>query len=147
MFLLATDEGFKRESRIVWEKLNEVSGDTVYCNSEFEEVRLGESAEQASLEEIRRIQEADLKIRQEEEDLQLARKMQSEMNLASRPINRPVSGPEAAARSPQPAAARSPQPVAARSPQAAGRAASDSVPQPAYEPQKDRKKKGICLLS
>ncbi len=132
MFLLATDEGFKQESRIVWEKLNEVSGDTVYCNSEFEEVQLGETAEQASLEEIRRIQEADLKIRQEEEDLQLARKMQSEMNLAPRPISRPAPRPEAAARSPH----------------AADRAASNPAPQPAHEPQqKQRKKKGVCLLS
>ena len=116
----------------MWEKLNEVTGDTVYCNSKFEEVQLGETAEQASLEEIRRIQEADLKIRQEEEDLELARKMQSEMNLASRPISRPVPRPEAAARSPQ----------------AAGRPASDPVPQPAHEPQqKQKKKKGVCLLS
>jgi hypothetical protein len=132
VFLLATDEGFKQESRIVWEKLNEVSGDTVYCNSDFEEVQLGETAEQASLEEIRRIQEADLKIRQEEEDLQLARKMQSEMNLAPRPISRPAPRPEAAVRSPQ----------------AADRVASSPAPQPVREPQqKQRKKKGVCLLS
>lgn len=133
VFLLATDEGFKEQSKIVWEKLNEVSGDTMYCNSDFEEVKLDDqTSEQATMAEINRIQEADLRAKQETEDLELARKMQTEMNLASqpnsRPPPRPKSKPEAAARAvPRP---DRPPPVPV------------SVPQP-----KQKKRNSSCSLS
>jgi len=35
IYSLATDIGFLREDRVVWEKLNEIAGNTSYCNSTF----------------------------------------------------------------------------------------------------------------
>lgn len=92
IFLLATDEGFAHENRIVWEKLNEVSGDTTYCNSEFEAVRLTEDeqfSQHRDYEEALRLQEMENKAKQEEEDLALAKKMQAEMDLPARPPQQP----------------------------------------------------------
>ncbi|OVA00154.1 Protein of unknown function DUF544 [Macleaya cordata] len=40
LYLLATDQGYINQPDLVWEKLNEVNGDTVFMTSDFEEFRL-----------------------------------------------------------------------------------------------------------
>ncbi|KAK1565294.1 hypothetical protein Q3G72_023470 [Acer saccharum] len=40
LYLLATDQGYINQPDLVWEKLNEVNGDTVYMTSNFKEFKL-----------------------------------------------------------------------------------------------------------
>jgi hypothetical protein len=35
IYALATDIGFLREGRVIWEKLDGIKGDTHYCNATF----------------------------------------------------------------------------------------------------------------
>ncbi|KAJ8449323.1 hypothetical protein Cgig2_002455 [Carnegiea gigantea] len=44
LYLLATDQGFMNQPDLVWEKLNEVNGDTLFVTSNFKEFRLESSA-------------------------------------------------------------------------------------------------------
>ncbi|GER40542.1 protein FAM63A [Striga asiatica] len=40
LYILATDQGFINQPDLVWEKLNEVNGDTVYMTSNFKEFKM-----------------------------------------------------------------------------------------------------------
>ncbi|KAL3647231.1 hypothetical protein CASFOL_008199 [Castilleja foliolosa] len=40
LYILATDQGFINQPDLVWEKLNEVNGDTVYMTSSFKEFKM-----------------------------------------------------------------------------------------------------------
>ncbi|GAB2300935.1 hypothetical protein Dimus_034970 [Dionaea muscipula] len=40
LYLLATDQGYLNQPELVWEKLNEVNGDTLFMTSNFKEFRL-----------------------------------------------------------------------------------------------------------
>ncbi|GAB4856948.1 hypothetical protein Ancab_014866 [Ancistrocladus abbreviatus] len=44
LYLLATDQGYINQPDLVWEKLNEVNGDTIYMSSDFKEFRLESNA-------------------------------------------------------------------------------------------------------
>ncbi|GMH28884.1 hypothetical protein Nepgr_030727 [Nepenthes gracilis] len=41
LYLLATDQGYINQPDLVWEKLNEVNGDTLFMTSNFKEFKLG----------------------------------------------------------------------------------------------------------
>ncbi|XP_031125384.1 ubiquitin carboxyl-terminal hydrolase MINDY-2-like [Ipomoea triloba] len=47
LYILATDIGFLNQPNLVWEKLNEVKGDTYYVTSNFKEFKLGNSSNNA----------------------------------------------------------------------------------------------------
>uniref|UniRef100_A0A803LQT6 MINDY deubiquitinase domain-containing protein n=1 Tax=Chenopodium quinoa TaxID=63459 RepID=A0A803LQT6_CHEQI len=44
LYLLATDQGYMNQPDLVWEKLNEVNGDTLFMTSNFKEFRLESSS-------------------------------------------------------------------------------------------------------
>lgn len=44
LYLLATDQGYMNQPNLVWEKLNEVNGDTLFMTSSFKEFRLESSS-------------------------------------------------------------------------------------------------------
>ncbi|KAJ8426691.1 hypothetical protein Cgig2_016841 [Carnegiea gigantea] len=50
LYLLATDQGYMNQPDLVWEKLNEVNGDTLFMTSSFKEFRL-ESSSNATWDE------------------------------------------------------------------------------------------------
>nr|GLL49297.1 ubiquitin carboxyl-terminal hydrolase MINDY-1-like [Ipomoea trifida] len=47
LYILATDIGFLNQPNLVWEKLNEVKGDTYYVTSNFKQFKLGNSSNNA----------------------------------------------------------------------------------------------------
>ncbi|XP_021754071.1 ubiquitin carboxyl-terminal hydrolase MINDY-1-like [Chenopodium quinoa] len=44
LYLLATDQGYMNQPDLVWEKLNEINGDTLFMTSNFKEFRLESSS-------------------------------------------------------------------------------------------------------
>lgn len=44
LYLLATDQGYINQPDLVWEKLNEVNGNTIFMTSSFEEFKMGNQA-------------------------------------------------------------------------------------------------------
>ncbi|CAM9227350.1 unnamed protein product [Phaeothamnion confervicola] len=52
LFLLVTDLGYAREPRIVWEKLDDVSGDTEYVDADFRPVPIRTAANTAMADQL-----------------------------------------------------------------------------------------------
>ncbi|CAL0331670.1 unnamed protein product [Lupinus luteus] len=51
LYLLATDQGYINQPDLVWEKLNEVNGDTLFMTSNFKEFKVEESRESNTWDE------------------------------------------------------------------------------------------------
>ncbi|OIV94367.1 hypothetical protein TanjilG_25429 [Lupinus angustifolius] len=51
LYLLATDQGYINQPDLVWEKLNEVNGDTLFMTSNFKEFKVEESRESSTWDE------------------------------------------------------------------------------------------------
>ncbi|CAL0311686.1 unnamed protein product [Lupinus luteus] len=51
LYLLATDQGYINQPDLVWEKLNEVNGDTLFMTSNFKEFKVEESHESNTWDE------------------------------------------------------------------------------------------------
>ncbi|XP_019445093.1 PREDICTED: uncharacterized protein LOC109348933 isoform X3 [Lupinus angustifolius] len=51
LYLLATDQGYINQPDLVWEKLNEVNGDTLFMTSKFKEFKVEESHESNTWDE------------------------------------------------------------------------------------------------
>ncbi|KAE9613173.1 putative MINDY deubiquitinase [Lupinus albus] len=51
LYLLATDQGYLNQPDLVWEKLNEVNGDTLFMTSNFKEFKVEESHESNTWDE------------------------------------------------------------------------------------------------
>jgi DNA segregation ATPase FtsK/SpoIIIE-like protein len=78
LFLLCTDIGFAN-SEVVWEKFDEVDGDTFYCNAEFQESTGEDAAANPEVEPTPALgPDGEPELTQEEMDQQLAAMMQHE---------------------------------------------------------------------
>merc|ERR1719321_2121442 len=78
LYLLATDIGFAGKG-VVWERLDEVNGDTVYCDANFNEIQIDDTIEP----EATPIDTAgEAYGNQEDLDFQLALQMQQEADNA-----------------------------------------------------------------
>jgi hypothetical protein len=139
LYVLATDIGFAGKG-VVWERLDEVNGDTVYCDANFQEVQIDDTVDPEA-------QPVDAAVagsfqNQDDLDYQLALQMQREAdNAATQAVlqSAAVAGPGVA-----PVAASGQvqgQPEAAAAPPP--NAANAQVQQPA---PKKKKKKSACSI-
>ncbi|CAN6485161.1 unnamed protein product [Victoria cruziana] len=87
LYLLATDQGYINQPDLVWEKLNEVNGDTVFMTGNFEEFRMGndnggswdqQNAMNSTAEYLARMDKAALTDSTMSSDLQLAIALQQQ---------------------------------------------------------------------
>ncbi|XP_031477739.1 uncharacterized protein LOC116248869 isoform X1 [Nymphaea colorata] len=87
LYLLATDQGYINQPDLVWEKLNEVNGDTVFMTGNFEEFKVGneaggswdqQNAMNSTAEYLARMDKAALTDSTMSSDLQLAIALQQQ---------------------------------------------------------------------
>jgi hypothetical protein len=94
LYVLATDIGFAGKG-VVWERLDEVNGDTVYCDANFKEIQIDDSAE-AGAPAIDPAVSGSY-ANQEDLDYELALQMQREAdNAATQAVLQRAAAPSAA---------------------------------------------------